>query len=216
MIAYSLYAGLMGDVPRLNILNESIRNLYFHVAMWFTMMPMMLISVIYSIGHLSKGSAKSDRYAVAFADAGMFFALLGLVTGMLWANYTWGDFFPADPKLQGTAITILIYSAYFILRGSLKNPDQKGRISAIYNIFAFVLMVVFIGILPRITDSLHPGNGGNPGFNQYDLSSQMRPIFYTGVIGWNLFAGWIVQMRYRLSKLTQETETEDITNEILD
>ncbi|KAB2805481.1 ABC transporter permease [Phaeocystidibacter luteus] len=216
LIFYSLYAGLMNDVPRLPILNESIRNLYFHVSMWFTMIPLMLISVIFSVMHLSNSSAKSDMRATVFAETGLFFSILGLVTGMLWAKFTWGDYFPPDPKLNGTAITMLIYGAYFILRGSLKNPDQRGRISAIYNIFAFVLMIVFIGILPRLTQSLHPGNGGNPGFGTYDLDNNMRAVFYPAVIGWILFGVWIAQIRYRIGMLSQYNDSEDITNEILD
>ncbi|NVK27760.1 MAG: cytochrome c biogenesis protein CcsA [Flavobacteriia bacterium] len=216
LIFYSLYAGFMNDVPRQPVLNETIRNLYFHVTMWFTMIPLMLISVIYSVGHLSSGSNKRDLRAASFAETGLFFSILGLTTGMLWAKYTWGAYFPPDPKLNGTAITMLIYAAYFILRGSLKNPDQRGRISAIYNIFAFVLMIVFIGILPRLTESLHPGNGGNPGFNSYDLDSRMRAVFYPAIFGWILFGTWIAQIRFRIGMLSQNNDSEDITNEILD
>ena len=102
--------------------------------------------------------------------------LLGLTTGMIWAQFTWGAFWVNDPKLNGTAVTLLIYLAYFILRNSIENQDSKARISAIYNIIAFVMMIVFIGVLPRITDSLHPGNGGNPAFGNYDLDSNMHGI----------------------------------------
>ena len=41
LVGYSLYAGLMFEVPRLFILNETIRNLYFHVPMWFTMIALL-------------------------------------------------------------------------------------------------------------------------------------------------------------------------------
>ena len=39
-------------------------------------------------------------------------------------------------------------------------------------------MVPLIFVLPRMGDSLHPGSGGNPGFNTYDLNTQMRWVFY--------------------------------------
>ena len=48
------------------------------------------------------------------------------------------------------------------------------------NIFAFAMIIPLIFILPRMTDSLHPGNGGNPGFNVYDMNDQLRIVFRAG------------------------------------
>lgn len=198
LILYSVIAGFLVDVPRRDILNESIRNLYFHVPMWFAMIFMMGASLGYSIKYLSSNLLNNDARANLFAEMGLIFSFLGITTGSLWAKFTWGAFWTNDAKLNGTAITILIYLAYFILRGSLDDREKRARISAVYNIFAFVLMIVFIGILPRLTDSLHPGNGGNPAFSQYDLDSNMRMVFYPAVIGWILFGIWVANMRYRL------------------
>ncbi len=214
LILYSIIAGFLGEVPARNILNESIRNLYFHVSMWFAMIAMMAASVGYSIGYLANFSSKRDTKAHLFAEMGLVFSLLGITTGAIWAKFTWGAFWTNDPKLNGTAITILIYLAYFILRGSMDDQDKKARISAVYNIFAFVLMVVFIGILPRLTDSLHPGNGGNPGFNQYDMDSNMRKVFYPAVLGWILLGTWVSQLRFR-QKMIQK-KLISWKNELLD
>lgn len=198
LVLYSIIAGLLLPVPKLNILNESIRNLYFHVTMWFSMIILMFMSMIQSILFLSKFDKMRDFKAEALASTGMFIAVLGLTTGMIWAQFTWGAFWVNDPKLNGAAVTMLIYLAYFILRNSIENEDSRARISAIYNILAFVMMIVFIGVLPRMTDSLHPGNGGNPGFGNYDLDSKMRMVFYPAVIGWVLVSSWIAQLCYRI------------------
>lgn len=56
-------------------------------------------------------------------------------------------------------------------------------------------------ILPRLTDSLHPGAGGNPAFAKYDLDSNMRLVFYPAVIGWTLLAFWVTQVACRLAFL---------------
>ncbi len=203
-VYYALIAGLLGDVPRLPILNETIRNLYFHVTMWFSMLALMIASLIYSIRTLGNPTGEYDLKAAEAVNSGLFLGILGLFTGMVWAKFTWGAFWVNDPKLNGTAVTILIYLAYIVLRGSLTNPMQRARISAMYNIFAFVLMIVFIGILPRMTDSLHPGNGGNPAFSSYDLDNRMRLIFYPAVIGWALLGAWIMDIRIRMKKLTTD------------
>ncbi len=200
LVLFSIVMGLYGPVPRLPILNETIRVLYYHVPMWFSMIAMMLASLIFSIQALGE-KENADLKAFEFARTGFLLASLGLLTGMVWARFTWGAFWVNDPKLNGTAVTMLIYLAYFVLRTSVEDPQKRSRLAGVYNIFAFVMMIVFIGILPRMTDSLHPGNGGNPGFNQYDLDSNMRPIFYSAVIGWILIGLWISQLRIRFKKL---------------
>jgi heme exporter protein C len=206
LILYSLIAGFLGDVPRRDILNESIRNLYFHVAMWFAMIAMMGASLGYSIKYLSGNNLNIDARANLFAEMGLVFSILGITTGSIWAKFTWGAFWTNDAKLNGTAITILIYLAYFILRGSLDDREKRARISAVYNVFAFVLMIVFIGILPRLTDSLHPGNGGNPAFSQYDLDTNMRWVFYPAVVGWILFGMWVSGIRYSLYSIKESLD----------
>ena len=92
---------------------------------------------------------------------------------------------------------MLIYFAYLVLRNGIKDDEKRAKISAVYTIFAFSLMIPLIFVLPRMVDSLHPGNGGNPGFNAYDLDNRMRMIFYPAVIGWFLLGKWISELKYR-------------------
>ena len=198
LLIYSIIAGLLLEVPRLPILHETIRNLYFHVPMWFTMIILYLISVIYSIKYLASGNEKHDLMAVETVNTGIIFGVLGLATGMIWANYTWGAPWPNDPKLNSAAISTLMYLAYVVLRGALDEEQKRARISAVYNIFSFPVMIVLLFILPRMTDSLHPGNGGNPGFNSYDLDSSMRLVFYPAVLAWILVGVWIANLKFRL------------------
>jgi heme exporter protein C len=53
-----------------------------------------------------------------------------------------------------------------------------------------------------MTDSLHPGNGGNPAFGEYDMDNQMRRVFYPIIIGWMLLGTWIATLRIRVRALT--------------
>jgi heme exporter protein C len=209
IILYTIVWGLLNPVPRLDILNETIRNVYYHVPIWFAMLFQMGYSVVYAIKHLSKNDLRSDIISDQTAQIGLFFALPGLLTGSMWAKFTWGTWWTfQDPKLNGVAIAVLIYLAYFILRSSIDDEQKRGRIAAVYNIFAFVMMFVFIMVLPRLTDSLHPGNGGNPAFGKYDLDSDMRMVFYPAVVGWVLFSLWILDVKKRLAILTHEKNEE--------
>ncbi len=206
LLLYTIIGGLLIPVPKQVILYESIRNLYFHVPMWFSMIFLFFMSVVYSVKGLSTNNLSFDTKAKELVNAGIIFGILGTITGSIWAKYTWGAWWVNDVKLNGSAITMLIYLAYIVLRGSLDDEQKKARISGVYNIFAFVLLLVFIGILPRMTDSLHPGNGGNPGFNNYDLDNNMKLVFYPAVIAWILLGWWIASIRIRIANLTQKLE----------
>ena len=194
------------DFPNQPILTETIRNLFFHVPAWFAMMVIMFVSVFQSVRHLGSGSLNADSDAREAAHVGIWLGIIGLATGSLWAKFTWGAWWVSDPRLNGAAITELIYLAYFVLRGSITDREKAARIAAVYNIFAFVMLILFIMVLPRMTDSLHPGVGGNPAFSQYDLDSNMRWVFYPAVIGWILIAAWIWQLRARLSRIKNEVD----------
>lgn len=210
LLTYTIIGGFLGDVPRLNIVNETIRALYFHVTMWFAMIPMFTVSVVYAIQYLRKSNTTTDIYSVEFANIGLVLGILGIITGMIWANYTWGTPWHGDPKQNGAAIALLVYLAYFVLRGSVKNDEQRARLSAVYNIFAFIAMIPLIFIIPRMTSSMHPGSGGNPGFNMYDLDSKMRLVFYPAIIGWNLLALWIATLRIRFRLISQELADKNL------
>ena len=201
LVLFSIVAGFLFQVPAKPILNETIRNIHFHVPMWFSMIVMLTVSFIYSIRFLNSSNDNDDLMAVEFANVGIVFGVLGLVTGAVWAKFTWGEAWSNDPKQNSAVIALLVYLAYLVLRNSLDEEQKRGRISAVYNIFAFPIMVVLLFILPRMTDSLHPGNGGNPGFNTKDMAPELRPVFYPAVFGWILISTWIATIRYRIRKI---------------
>ena len=210
LIYYVLTYGFFMEVPELPILNETIRNLFFHVAIWFAMFILLIVSVVYSIRYLKNSDIRADIKASEFATMGIVFGLIGVATGSIWAKFTWGDWWVNDPKLNATTIALLIYMAYFVLRSSIEDSYQKGRISAVYNIFAFAAAVPLIFILPRLTDSLHPGNGGNPGFSAYDLDNQLRMVFYPAIIGWTLLGTWFASLRIRTRNVRMIVEEQSI------
>lgn len=206
LLIYTVIGGLLFTVPRLPILNETIRTLHFHVPMWFGMIFLFTGSMISAVRYLKNPTDQNDLHSSVLAEVGMLFGILGLLTGMLWATFTWGEPWSGDPKQNGSAICILIYAAYFVLRGSITDEQLRGRISGVYNIFAFAAMIPLLFILPRLEDSLHPGNGGNPGFNAYDLDSNLRLVFYPAVAGWALLGFWVATVKVRIGLIKKQRE----------
>lgn len=212
ILAYVFIAGLMSPVPKLPILHEAIRNVFFHPPLWIAMMGMLLASTIFSIRYLRKGKMDDDLIAVELANTAILFGILGCITGSVWAYFAWGDLWPNDPKTNGVAVAMLLYLAYFVLRGSFEDDMRRARISAVYNIFAFAVFIPLIFILPRLTDSLHPGNGGNPGFNQYDANKTITHIIRPAFVGFTLLGFWITQLRVRLRRLETLIDEQDEAN----
>lgn len=208
LVLYALVWGLITPIPKLAILEESIRNLFYHVPMWFGMVLLLLGSMINAIKFLRKGNLTDDIKSAELANVGVLFGMMGIVTGMIWAKNTWGAYWTNDPKLNSAAIGMLMYFAYIVLRSSIEDEEKRARVSAVYNIFSFPIFVVLIFILPRLTASLHPGNGGNPGFNSYDLDSKLRLVFYPAVIGWTLIGYWIADLSIR-KKLIELKQSEN-------
>jgi heme exporter protein C len=209
LLFYTFTQGFLVQVPRIGNLHETIRNLFFHVPMWFAQMTLITVSLVYAIKYLRNPNPKNDLYSFSYAQTGIIMGLLGLVTGAIWANYTWGSPWNNDPKQLGAAIALLIYLAYFVLRNSLTDLDKRGRISAVYNIFAYFIYLPMVMILPRLTESLHPGGKGaegNPGLNGNDLDPHMRMVFWPAVIGWILLGVWITTLAMRTRTVVQKNE----------
>ena len=188
-------------------LKETIRNLFFHVPMWIAMMVCLFVSLVYAIKYLRSGQPADDIYSTEFARTGTFLGILGLITGMIWANYQWGKAWSGDVKQNGAAIAVLLYFAYFVLKGSLRDEEKQARIGAVYNIFAFFMLFPTIWILPRLSESLHPGglgSEGNPGLNPKDTTNSMRTVMYPAFIGWTLLGVWISTLRIRFELLYQK------------
>lgn len=209
-MAYAIPMSFAGDVSVQTILHETIRNLYFHVTMWFSMFILFIVSMINAILFLRTGNLLYDYRSEMYVRTSLLFGFIGIFTGMIWANFTWGAPWVNDPQLNGAAITILSYLAYLILRSSVNDVQKKARLAAVYNIFAFTLMFVLIGIMPRINDSLHPGKGGNPGFGSYDLAPAMRPVFYMSILAWTLVGVWIAQIQIQIKTISQKIKSEQL------
>ena len=207
LLLYTFTAGFLIKVPIIGNLYETIRNLFFHVPMWFGQMILLLVSMIFSIRYLRSGNLADDIKAREYARTGIIFGLLGLITGAIWANYTWGEPWSNDPKQIAVAIALLIYLAYFVLRNSMPDMDKRARVSSVYNIFAYFIYVPLIMVLPRLVQSLHPGGQGvegNPAMNGQDLDPTMRMVFWPAVIGWTLLGVWMTTLLIRVSKIKEK------------
>jgi heme exporter protein C len=200
LLIYAVVVGFFITIPD-TMIEQSLRNVFYHVGMWFGMFAMLTTSFVYSLRYLRGFNAKEDIAAVEAVNIGLVYGILGIITGMIWAKNTWGDYWVRDPKLDGAAVGIFIYLAYTILRGSIDDVQKRAKVSAVYNVLAFILWIVFVLVLPRTANSsIHPGQDGPP-IMALDLSATTRLVFYPAMIGWILLAAWFLNIRIRIRKI---------------
>lgn len=194
--------------PYRPILYETIRNTFFHVAIWFAMFILLIYACYNSIQYLRLKQTAFDLKTEALVTVALYFGIAGILTGSFWARFTWGTFWTTDIKLNMSAVAMLVYSAYWLLRNSISDPDTKARMTAVYNLFSFVCLMFLVMVIPRFSgsDSLHPGNGGNPALGGEDLDSTLRAIFYPAIIAYTLIGLWVAQLYYRYLSIKDKFE----------
>lgn len=207
LFMYSVIYGLLIDIPDLERLHQALRNLFFHVPLWFSMIFILLLSLIYSIRYLRNGRAIDDLKARESVHVGLLFGILGFATGTVWGNYSWGDasaWLINEPRSLAAMIAMLFYFAYFILRGSIEEESKRGKVAAVYNIFSYVMYISFVIVIPRMVQSLHPGVGGNPGFNVYDTDNNLKLVLYPAWLSFMMLAYWFFTIRVRMKKIEEQ------------
>jgi heme exporter protein C len=184
------------------------------VPLWFAAMLMGYTSVVYSIMYLRKQDLKLDAKANEAAKLMLLFGTLGLITGIIWSRVTWGEgksdfeadaWWPWDPKQTSALICVLIYAGYMVLRRSFDEPNQRAKISNVYNIFAAASIYPLFYVIPKVLGGLHP-NTGNDQTALKGLSSGQNSIFWMGVLGMVLLSIYLLDLRIRAKVMEQKLE----------
>ena len=201
-----IIGGFLIDIPDIPILEQTARNIFFHVPMWMTMFSLFMISFWYSIKYLNEPKMDFDIKASSAATVGVAFGVCGLLTGSLWARFTWGSWWTfAEPKMNLAALALMIYVAYFVLRSAFDDQEKRAKLSAVYNIFAVTTIPFLLYVVPRQLTSLHPGADGNPAFSEI-TAAELRYILYPAFIGFVAMGFWIYDVVHRYKKVQFEVE----------
>lgn len=207
LISAILLFGMLMPIPFIPGLGEAARNIFFHVPQSFTMTFIVLVSFWHSVQYLRTKKIEHDIKASAASSVGMVFGILTIITGAVWADFTWGTYWNWDPRQTTFLGLLLIYSAYFVLRTSVDDVQKRAVLSAAYNLFAFASLPFLMFIIPRLLPGLHPGAPEAGGANNPMVSgvdTVIRVILYSSVVSFCLLSYWIYNIRVRIGLLERK------------
>ena len=81
-----------------------------------------------SVGYLVTRRPGWDRCAAAAAEVGVLFGALMIVSGSIWGRPTWGVWWTWDARLTSTAVLLLTWVAYLLLRAMVEEPRRAGAL----------------------------------------------------------------------------------------
>lgn len=117
------------------------RIFYFHLPGYLTAAACFLMAGIFSALYLVTRKWKWDSLAVSCTEVGLPFAILNLVTGMIWGRIIWGIWWTWDYRLTAALISAMIYAGYLMLRKAIPDPTERAKNSAVMAIFAFASVI---------------------------------------------------------------------------
>jgi heme exporter protein C len=144
-------------VPNDAFLGFSQRIFYFHVSIAFTAYLAFGLGAWKGLVHLWKRDPDADLESYVAIHQGVIFGVLVLVTGSIWAKYSWGHWWLwSENQLVLFLVLFLFYAAYFMLRFSLDDGPQRANLSAVYAIFGVVLIPVSFLAIRLSQKFIHP------------------------------------------------------------
>jgi heme exporter protein C len=202
IIVWNLYTILL-NVPDEANQGAIFRIFYFHLPAALTSFAGFYVAMGYGVAYLIKKDLRYDAIAAPITEVSFAFAIITLITGMIWGRIIWGIWWAWDPRLTSYLICLLLYGSYFILRRAIDDPGQRATLSAVLSIFASIdIVIVWKSIEwwrtqhPAPVLSIRNGGGMAPGME--------APIY------WNLLAMLMLSSALILVRMRQENMQREI------
>jgi heme exporter protein C len=190
VFVYAPREATMGDVQRI---------FYFHVSSAWVGFLAFFVTFLAGIGYLTRRERRWDIVAVSSVEIGLTFITMTVITGSLWARPAWGTYWTWEPRLTISAVQLLIYVSYVMLRAAIESPERRARFAAVYGIVALVT-VPLSWFAIRWWRTIHPdvltsGEG-------MALTSRMVQTLLFSVGAFTLLYVTLLRQRIRLEQAT--------------
>lgn len=136
-IVVGLYFGLIKAPPDANQ-GDVQRIMYLHIPSILTAYLSFFIVFVGSCLYLWKRERRDDILARSAAEIGVLFTALTIVEGSIWGRPTWGVWWTWDARLTLTAVLLMIFAGYLMLRSLIEDEERGAVAGAILGIIGFL------------------------------------------------------------------------------
>ena len=206
LVAWGLYLGLIWAPPDA-MMGQVQRIMYVHFPSWIAVALCYLVGFVCSILYLARRRPGLDHMAQAGVEVGVLFNATGLITGSIWGRPTWGVWWTWDPRLTTTAIMLVIFVGYLLVRAFLDDPDARARVGALVAIMGFLTVpVVYFSV--RWWRTLH-----QPQSSPNTVDPRMVVALRVMMIAFALGASYLMSRRYEVARLEAGAEQLELEPE---
>lgn len=185
------------------------RIMYFHVPQAITATLAFILAMGYAVSYLATRKLERDIYSFRANQAGMLFAILALITGIVFARYTWGFWWDwTEVRMTSMLVLILMYGGYFALRSSIPDRDKRAALSAVMSILFTLAGVFLMFVAPRIAASRHPTDSIVDSSGAPTMSGDVGLTFTLAVLSFLGLFFWIWRLTGRISLLELQRERQ--------
>jgi heme exporter protein C len=176
--------------------------MYLHVPLILVSYLAFFVVFVASIAYLARRRARADAIAHSSAEIGVLYTALAIVAGSIWGRPTWGTWWTWDARLTTTAILLLIFLGYLMLRAMVEDPARSATVCAVLGIVGFLdvpiihMSVVWWRTLHQPASILRPGPP--------TVAPQMRVALYVNLAAFLLVYGYLLVKRLRLEEARGE------------
>jgi len=206
-VVVGLYWGLIVAPPDA-YQGEVQRIMYLHIPSILIAYLSFFLVFVGSCLYLWKREKRDDNLAFSAAEIGVLFTALTIVEGSIWGRPTWGVWWTWDARLTLTAILLLIFVGYLMLRSLVEEETRAASSAAILGIIGF-LDIPLIHMSVYWWRTLHQP----PSILRPDKSpwENIHPALLTALainfVAFVLLYFYLLSLRYRVGEMTEEIKT---------
>ncbi len=187
---------------------ELARVFFWHFPCPILATLLLIIGAWFSFKFQRTGDLRWDVRAVACMELGYIFCLMTMATGIIFSKVQWGAWWQNDPRQTSFLMVLLIYAAYFGLRGAMTDDVKRASNSGVYALSALLPMLFLTFVFPRLpgVESFHP----NESIMQGQIKGQYAYVVVAVMVLMAWLSAWMYRIRVRAGIL--ELKLEEMAN----
>jgi heme exporter protein C len=174
---------------------------YYHAPIAETSLVAFGVAFVAAIAYLRTQDLKWDRLSYVSVRLGLLFAILVMITGMIWGKASWGAWWAWEPRLTTFLLVCFLYAAYWVLRSVVDEEQRRATYAAVFAIIAFIDVPITFFATRFLPEGLHPViiSAGDSG-----MEGSMFASFMISMVGMTLLLAALTRRDLQIETLKDQ------------